>query len=95
MTEQVLGLIAGGAAGVAIGLFHFGLLWLTVARIEGSAHPWRLLLGSFVVRTAGTVLFFYLVMTATGWPGLVAAMLGFLLVRVCMVRMLRPAPKAC
>jgi F1F0 ATPase subunit 2 len=86
LARWVLLVLAGGA----LGWLYFGGLWLTVRRLPGAAHPAALVLGSFVLRAllvAGG-----LVVLLAGDPlRLVAALAGFLAVRVLLVRQVRPA----
>ena len=39
-------------AGIGIGLFFYGGLWFTVARIAAGARPWVWVGASFIIRTA-------------------------------------------
>jgi len=80
-------------AGLALGLFYFGGLWLTVRVIPRARRPWVLVLGSFAARLALTVAAFYIVM-AGDWKRLVACLCGFLATRLALTRALGPAVKA-
>lgn len=77
------------AAGTAIGLAYFGLLWLTVRRIPSARHPGRLVLVSLALRLALALALFYLVM-AGRWERMLAALVGFLLMRQILMRRLGP-----
>jgi len=83
----VLWLALALVAGVGLGLFYFGGLWLTVRRIPASRHPVLLTLGSFVGRTVAVVLGFYLVMGGH-WERLLASMAGLIVARILLVRRL-------
>lgn len=84
-------------AGAGLGLFYFGGLWLTVnqllrASLRADAHsvtkishPGALFLLSFIVRTAITLLGFYLVM-GSRWERAAPLVIGFLLARLITVR---------
>jgi F1F0 ATPase subunit 2 len=72
-------------AGLVLGLFYFGGLWLTVRRITCSTRPALLMLGSFVVRLLVTLCGFYLVMDGS-WELLLACLAGFLVVRFILTR---------
>jgi F1F0 ATPase subunit 2 len=72
-------------AGLALGLFYFGGLWLTVRRIACSTRPALLMLGSFVVRLLVTLCGFYLVMDGS-WERLLACLAGFIVTRFVMTR---------
>ena len=77
------------AAGAAVGAFHFGGLWLTVRRVATSKRPMLLTFGSFVVRAVVAVAVMVWI-ARMHWQLLLAAMAGFVLVRVVMTRKLRP-----
>jgi len=89
MGYALLNLALPVVAGVALGLFYFGTLWLTVRRIQHSKHPQLLMVSSFWLRTGITVSGFYLVM-AGSWHKLLAGVLGFLIMRQIMVKQLGP-----
>lgn len=72
------------AAGMALGLFFFGGLWLTVRQLPTSPSPALLLLASFVGRTALTLVAFYFVMGGR-WERLLACLAGFLLARTVLL----------
>jgi F1F0 ATPase subunit 2 len=72
-------------AGLALGLFYFGGLWLTVRRITCSKRPALLMLASFVVRLLVTLCGFYLVMDGR-WERLLACLSGFLVTRFVLTR---------
>ena len=76
-------------AGAAVGVFHFGGLWLTVRRVATSNRPVLLTFGSFVVRAAVAVAVLVWI-ARIHWQLLLAALAGFVLVRVIMTRKLRP-----
>ena len=86
-------LILALAAGIAVAAFYFGGLWLTVRRVATSPRPALLTFGSFIVRGVIAV-------AAMVWIArvhlqlLLAAMAGFVLVRVIVTRRLRPADAA-
>lgn len=73
------------AAGMVLGLFYFGTLWLTVKQLPRVQRPELLALASYLGRTALTVLGFYLLMGGR-WERLAVGVLGFLLMRVILVR---------
>jgi F1F0 ATPase subunit 2 len=74
---------------MALGLFYFGGLWLTVRHLPSSRSPALLTLGSFLGRTAVTLTGFYLVMGGR-WERLLACFVGFLLMRTILVARWRP-----
>jgi len=75
--------------GAALGVVFFGGLWLTIKKVQETSHQARLLVGSFFGRSLITLAGFFLI--ANGHlERLLAAFLGFILVRVIMYRRLRP-----
>ena len=92
MTFDATLLAAGFSAGVAVGLFYFGGLWWTVRRIPTSRRPGLLVLSSFWIRT-GVAAAALIPLARIGWPPLVAALAGTLLVRVVAVRLFAPGPR--
>lgn len=77
------------AAGLGLGVFYFGGLWLTVKRLPSTRHAAQLLLASAFVRMAITLAGFYL-LAGGQWQRLLMCLLGFFSVRVVLVRRLRP-----
>jgi F1F0 ATPase subunit 2 len=63
--------------GLALGLLHFGGLWLTVRYLHTVRQPWLYIIGSTVGRLAITLVGFYLIMSS-GWAHLLACVGGFL-----------------
>jgi F1F0 ATPase subunit 2 len=91
VTELLLPVALALLAGVALGLFYFGGLWLTVQRVTTSQRPELLTLGSFVLRMAVTLAGFYWVMDGR-WERLVACLAGFFVMRSLLVRRWKPQP---
>ena len=86
-------LILALVAGVAVSVFYFGGLWLTVRRVARSPRPGLLTFGSFIVR--GVIAVAAMVWIARmHWQLLPGAMAGFVLVRVIVTRKLRPEDAA-
>jgi|AACY02.16.fsa_nt_gi F1/F0 ATPase, Methanosarcina type, subunit 2 len=84
------------AAGAAMGGLFFGGLLVTVRRIPRARHPQRMVLGSFVLRTA-VVLGGFAGLVALGWHGPCLALLSFIVTRVAVMRLAlrrRPDPGA-
>jgi len=77
--------------GMGAGLFYFGGLWWTVRRLPAARQPALLTFGSFLVRTGLSLVAFYF---ASGghWQRILASLLGFIIVRVLLVRRIRSAP---
>ena len=82
---KFLPLILALAAGIVLGTFYFGGLWLTVRRLPTAQRPALLSLLSFFVRLAVVLFGFYFVMDGR-WVRLLVCLLGFLGARVILVR---------
>lgn len=76
-------------AGMGLGLFYFGGLWLTVRQLPTSRWVMPLVLSSFVGRTAVVLVGFYFVMGGH-WERVVVCLVGFLMARFLLVSRLRP-----
>ena len=76
------------AAGLGLGLIFFGGLWLTVRWLPKARWPALLFLASLLGRTAVTMVGLYLVMGGR-WQRLLAAVIGFTLMRFVLVYWLR------
>ncbi len=85
--EQPLYLILSFSAGMALGAFYFLSLWKTLQRISEAGNPGVVLLRSYIIRTAVVLAGFYLIMDGH-WQRVVAALLGFVLVRMILTRRL-------
>jgi F1F0 ATPase subunit 2 len=92
LIEDGLILLAAFLAGMFLGFFYFGTLWLTVRRIMDSRFPAFLSLGSFFGRLTVTLCGFYLVMGGH-WERLLASLIGFFLIRRLLIRRLQPGGK--
>ena len=80
--EMAGALILGAAAGG----FFLASLWWTVRRLPESRQPWLLLLGSLLVRMAVVLAALAHLATRGDWRLLVAAGVGFALIRTVGVR---------
>jgi F1F0 ATPase subunit 2 len=78
-------ILSAFVAGLGLGLFYFGGLWLTVQKIPSMRWPGLWLLASYMGRTALCLAGFYLVMGGQ-WEWLIACFVGFLLARTLLVR---------
>ncbi len=90
---EILTLISALVAGTGLGLFYFGGLWLTVQRLPTARRPAFFSLLSFFGRLGVALFGFYLVMGGH-WERLLVCLLGFLGVRVILVRVWGPKSKA-
>lgn len=88
MTAPYLTLALACAAGIGLGLFYFGGLWLTVRRLSSARSPMPIALASFVARTAVVLVGFYFVMGGR-WERMLACLAGFFVVRLVMVHRMR------
>jgi F1F0 ATPase subunit 2 len=89
MISSVMSLSLAVLAGLLLGLFYFGGLWLTVRRLPSSKRPGMLMLGSFTARLLITLCGFVLLMDGN-WERIVACMAGFLATRFVITRKLAP-----
>jgi F1F0 ATPase subunit 2 len=86
--SESLKLILALPAGMLLGALFFGGLWWTVQRSLLSAQPAILILGSFLLRTVVTLAGFRVALLG-GWQALAACMIGFLIARVVVTRIVR------
>jgi F1F0 ATPase subunit 2 len=87
--SDIIGWIAVGVAGMALGAFFFGGLWWTVKSSVSSPRPGLLVFASLLLRLGITLAGFYLV-ADDHWQPLVACLLGFVVARVVIVQFLAP-----
>ncbi len=76
--------------GFLIGLGYFGGLWLTLKKLPNSSHPYRLMIGSFILRLIITLCCFYALIylfnnLETGII-LFIAVLGFIVARLILTQ---------
>jgi len=76
-------------AGMILGLFYFGTLWITVRYLSRLRRSELVLAFSFVLRTAITVLGFYLIMGGQ-WVRLLSCVCGFVFIQIVFVCRFRP-----
>jgi F1F0 ATPase subunit 2 len=87
MTEVTRVLVAV-LAGILLGVFFFGGLWWTVRKTLSSSLPALWFSGSFLARTAGTLIGFYF--AAQGdWRRMAGCVAGFLGARMLVMRFTR------
>jgi F1F0 ATPase subunit 2 len=94
MIDQIHILALTALAGIGLGFFYFGGLWLTIKRMPDSQHQAPLLIGSFLGRNAVCFAAFILMVRGGHWERVAACMLGFLAARIMLVRRLRPKKRA-
>lgn len=93
MTNDLLTLLLVLLAGAALGAIFFGGLWWTVRKGLSSKRPALLFLGSLLLRSAVVLAGFYF-LASDSWQKLVAALLGFILMRAVVTRLMRPLGNA-
>ncbi|MDQ2860858.1 MAG: ATP synthase subunit I [Pseudomonadota bacterium] len=87
---ELLPLAGAVAAGLLLGATFFGGLWWTVNRGISSSQPALWFFGSMVLRTGVVLAGFYLVGHGR-WDRLALCLLGFVLARIAINRLTRPA----
>ena len=76
--------------GAVLSGIYFGALWLTLRRVTHSRRPAMLLMLSLLVRLTLLLTGFYLILEGGHWDRLLAALIGFILVRILLTRRLGP-----
>jgi F1F0 ATPase subunit 2 len=89
MLNEWLSLGPALVAGLALGIFYFGSLWLTVQRLPDARQPALLALGSLTARLGLTLLVVYLV-TGGQWARIGVCLLGFFVTRTILVQRWQP-----
>ena len=87
--SELLRLTLSLGAGIGLGVFYFGGLWLTVRKLPTAPRPVFLSLSSFFARMAVVLIGFYFVMDGR-WERLFVCLLGFLGARFVLVRLWGP-----
>jgi len=88
--NETLSLMLSCLAGGGLGAMFFGGLWWTVRKGVSSQQPALWFLGSLLLRTAITLIGFYFV-SGGHWERLLACLLGFVIARLVVTRLTRPA----
>ncbi|WP_248802884.1 ATP synthase subunit I [Pseudomonas sp. MWU13-2100] len=86
-----LSLLAPLLAGVVLGILFFGGLWWTVRRAIASQWVGLWFFASLLVRTAIVLVGLYLACGDT-WQRWLAALFGFVVTRLFIMRLSRPTP---
>ena len=87
---DAFGLVLALAAGIGIGAFYFGGLLWTIQKLPERRRPGLWVTASYFIRTAIAVFAFYLVMSGH-WQRLLVSLLGFIVIRIVLVRRMKPA----
>ena len=90
-TIDVLSVGIAMVVGFALGVLHFGGLWLTVQYLPTVRRPHLILWASTLGRIGVSLVGFYLVIRS-GWGPLLVCLGGFLGVRYFLMRRWRTAP---
>jgi F1F0 ATPase subunit 2 len=80
-------LILSFSAGMALGAFYFLSLWKTLQKVSDAPSPGFMMLKSYLIRTSVVLCGFYLVMDGH-WQRAVAALVGFVVMRMILTRRL-------
>jgi len=90
---ETLTLALAWVAGGALGAIFYGGLWWTVRRGLVSQRPALWFGGSLLFRLSVVMAGFYAV-SGGHWERLLPCLLGFIMARLVVTRMTRPAPEA-
>lgn len=82
--HEFLTLTLSAIAGIALGIFYFYSLWITVRQLPSTQWPFRLVVGSAIGRTVITLFGFYIVMDGD-WKRAIAVLIGFIIGRTILV----------
>ena len=83
---NVLSVVFAAIAGGAVGWVYFRGLLATVERLPGARSPAVWLVASFLLRALLALALFMFAARFAGWPGLLAALAGFIGARTVLVR---------
>ena len=93
MSAGWIGLALALAGGMGLGALYFAGLWWTVRWLPEVGHPALLMMASLVTRLGGLLTGIWL-LTDGEWQRAAAALVGILLARVVVVRVLGPSRMA-
>ena len=91
--NEPLTLVLAWMAGAALGAIFFGGLWWTIRRGASSRRPGLWFFGSLLLRMGIALSGFYFV-TSGNWQRLLACLLGFVMARLLVTWLTRPAGKS-
>jgi len=86
--NESTGILAAAFTGTLLGVFFFGGLWWTVRKTLSSAWAALWFSGSFLARTAVTLIGFYFA-AQSDWRRMAGCVAGFLGARLFVVRLTR------
>jgi F1F0 ATPase subunit 2 len=78
-------------AGLLLGLFYYGTLWLILQKLPQLKYPAAWISLSLLLRTM-TVVFVLYVLFADSWQQLLIALSGMLISRALLVNRIKPGP---
>ena len=84
---ETLYLILSFSSGMALGAFYFLSLWKTLQKISDVPSPGFVMVRSYLIRTSVVLFGFYLIMGGH-WQRALAALLGFVVMRLILTRRL-------
>ncbi|MGF1540463.1 MAG: ATP synthase subunit I [Pleurocapsa sp.] len=87
--NQIFFVLSTFIPGIALGIFYFYSLWITVRQLPTTAYPIRLFIGSWLGRMVVTLLGFYLVMDGQ-WQRALLCLGGFIAARILLTRFWQP-----
>ena len=79
-------------AGLALGTFFFGGLWVTVKKAVASKIPAIWFFGSFILRVSVVMLGFYYI-SPGGWQPLIVSVVGFIVARFVVMQFTKSTDK--
>jgi F1F0 ATPase subunit 2 len=88
--NNLIPMFMSALAGVMLGAFFFGGLWMTVKKGLTSPQPVRWFCLSTLLRTGTALVGFYFV-SSGDWQKLLACLVGFFIARIVVTRMVRNA----
>ena len=91
LTQIFILIIYPITAGLLLGLFYFGSLWLILKKLPHLNHPAAWISLSLLLRTM-TVVFVLYLLFADSWQQLLIALSGILIARALMVNRIKPGP---
>ena len=81
---MIIEILIAFCVGIALGWFFVGGLWMTVRKLPTAESPMLLSMSSLLLRLAVTLIGFWLVGRGS-WRRLVAALIGFVLIKFLLV----------
>ncbi|MCW8796971.1 MAG: ATP synthase subunit I [Chlorobium sp.] len=88
MMNEFMAVAAFCVAGIVLGTFFFGGLWLTVEKSTTSTRPWLWFPLSMVLRTVVVLGGLYLI-AGEGWMSLLSSLAGFTASRIMVIHCTR------